>query len=74
MLSNKVISIEVDPSVTVRELIEAIIDALKLPRNYMYSLVYASKEIGPDKYEMSLRDLGVREDDEIQIVGRPQGG
>jgi len=74
VLSNKVISIEVDPSVTVRELIEAIIDALKLPRNYMYSLVYASKEIGPDKYEMTLRDLGVREDDEIQIVGRPQGG
>ena len=74
VLSNKVISIEVDPSVTVRELIEAIIDALKLPRNYMYSLVYASKEIGPDKYDMTLRDLGVREDDEIQIVGRPQGG
>ena len=74
VLSNKVISIEVDSNVTVRELIEAIIEALKLPKNYMYSIVYASKEIGPDKYDMTLRELGIREDDEIQIVGRPQGG
>lgn len=74
VLSNKVISLEVEGDVTLGELLEAVIKKFKLPEDYMYSVIFGSKELGPDKYDYTLTEIGIRDGDEIQIVGRPQGG
>ena len=74
VLSNKVLTFEVSPNITLGELIENIIETLKLPSDYMYSIVYGAKELGPDKYSYTLEELGIGDGDELQIVGRPQGG
>jgi len=74
VLSNKIITLEVDGEVTLRELLNAVIEKFNLPHDYMYSVIYGSKELGPDKYDYTLNEIGIRDGDEIQIVGRPQGG
>ena len=65
---------EVDEDVTLRELLDVVISRLGLPEDYMYSVLFGAKELGPDKYDYTLAELGIRDGDEIQIIGRPQGG
>lgn len=74
LISNKVLKIEVDEDITIKELIDAIIAEMKLPSDYLYTLVHRGREIGPDMYPRTLRDLGIEDGDELQLLGRPQGG
>lgn len=74
LISNKVIKIDADEDTTIGELIDAIKEVLRLPDNYLYSLVYGNQELGPDTHDMTLKEIGIRDGDELQILGRPQGG
>ena len=74
LISNKVIRVDVDEETTIGELIDTIKETLRLPEDYLYSLVYGNRELGPDAHHLTLRDLGIMEGDELQILGRPQGG
>ena len=74
LISNKVIKIDADEDTTIGELIDAIKEILRLPDNYLYSLVHGNRELGPDTHNMTLSELGIKEGDELQILGRPQGG
>ena len=74
VISNKILAFEVDPETTLKELIDAVVEHLKLPTDYTYSIVYETRELGPEYYNMTLREIGIKDGDELQLLGRPVGG
>ncbi len=74
LVGNKFVTIDVDEEARLEEIVNLIIEKLGLPENYSYSVVHRGKELGPDKFQMTIKELGIAEGDEIQLIGRPEGG
>jgi len=74
LMTNRVVQLEVSPDNTLEEVKDAAIKALKLPTDYSYSLIFGSKEYGRSHYDKTLAELGIRDNDTLQLIGRPVGG
>ena len=74
LLSNKTVVLEVEPDHRLEDVIEAAINALGLPPDYIYSIVHGGKEFGRSHFEKRLIELNIRDGDNIQLIGRPRGG
>jgi len=64
----KHVRLEVDRSHTVGEVVEQIIEGLDLPRDRSYSLVLGKRVFGPDRYSLTIGDLGVKDGGRLKLT------
>ncbi len=74
LFNNREIEVEVEPNITFKMLMDTVINALELPPNEDYHLAFGHKELGPQHYDKTLMEIGLRDGDRLQLVIRPRGG
>jgi len=74
LTTGKEVELEVEPAHRLGEVMETVINALKLPRENAYSLAFGHKEYGSQHYDKTLAEIGLRDGDRLQLIVRPAGG
>lgn len=70
--TGKQITLEVSPTNTMKELLEAVMGTLNYKGDFR--LVLGFKEFGPQDYPKRLAELGIKDGDTLQLVPRPPAG
>jgi len=65
--AGKLVRLEVNESHTVREVVEQLIEGLNLPTNRIYSLMSDDLMYGPDKYSLTIQDLGIKDGGQLKL-------
>lgn len=72
--TNRATRLDAEKWHTVGSILDTVVGAMNLPRDRSYALVFGGKELGADKYSISLEAAGVREGDRFDLIARPRGG
>ena len=68
--AQKLVRLQVDKSHTAGEVVEQIVDSLDLPRDRSYYLMLGKRVFGPDKYSLTIGDLGVDDGGRLKLISK----
>jgi hypothetical protein len=71
--TNKLVTLEVRPENTIGSIVEAVVEALKLPRDETYVLLYEGKKFDQNEYSTMLSDAGIEDGDQLELQKRLKG-
>jgi chloramphenicol O-acetyltransferase len=71
--TNKFVRLEVRPENTIGSVVEAVVEALKLPRDETYVLLYEGKKFDQNEHSTMLSDAGIEDGDQLELQKRLKG-